>query len=80
MKFNKLEEIEIKILKIVGSIKKTRNKKLDFSSIFDSLEMLEFIEKLENKFDIKLDYKNINKKNFSSKENLSKLINKIEKK
>lgn len=77
---NKLIEIEIKVLKIAGSIKKLKNKKVDFSLIFDSLEMLDFIEKLENKFNIKLDYKSINKKNFSSKENLSKLINKIEKK
>ena len=46
---------------------------------FDSLEMLEFIEKLENKFDFKFEYKFINKKNFSSIKNLSKLINKIEK-
>tara|TARA_X000000950_G_C13850498_1_gene634288 strand:+ start:419 stop:661 length:243 start_codon:yes stop_codon:yes gene_type:complete len=80
MKYNKLGEIEIKILKIARTIKEIQNKKIDFSSIFDSLEMLEFIEKLENKFNIKLDYKSINKKNFSSKQNLSKLINKIEKK
>ena len=80
MAMNKLIEIEIKVLKIAGSIKKLKNKKVDFSLIFDSLEMLDFIEKLENKFNIKLDYKSINKKNFSSKENLSKLINKIEKK
>jgi len=80
MMMNKLIEIEIKVLKIAGSIKKLQNKKVDFSLIFDSLEMLDFIEKLENKFNIKLDYKSINKKNFSSKENLSKLINKIEKK
>ena len=80
MTMNKLIEIEIKVLKIAGSIKKLKNKKVDFSLIFDSLEMLDFIEKLENKFNIKLDYKSINKKNFSSKENLSKLINKIEKK
>ena len=31
---------------------------------FDSLEMLEFIEKLENKFDFKFEYKFINKKFF----------------
>lgn len=80
MKYNKLGEIEIKILKIARTVKEIQNKKIDFSSIFDSLEMLEFIEKLENKFNIKLDYKSINKKNFSSKQNLSKLINKIEKK
>ena len=42
--------------------------------------MLEFIEKLESKFNLKLDYKYINKKNFSNIENLSKLIKKIEKK
>ena len=52
---NKLIEIEIKVLKIAGSIKKLQNKKVDFSLIFDSLEMLDFIEKLENKFNIKLD-------------------------
>ena len=80
MKLNKLSEIEIQILKIANSIKKLKNKKVDFSVIFDSLEMLEFIEKLESKFNLKLDYKYINKKNFSNIENLSKLIKKIEKK
>ncbi len=75
-----MSEIEMKVLKIASSIKKLKNKKADFSMFFDSLEMLEFIEKLEHKFNLKLNYKYINKKNFSSIENLSKLINKIEKK
>ena len=80
MKLNKLSETEMEVLKIASRIKKLKNKKVDFSMYFDSLEMLEFIEKLENKFDFKFEYKFINKKNFSSIKNLSKLINKIEKK
>ena len=80
MKLNKSLETEIKVFKIASSIKKLKNKKIDFSMTFDSLEMLEFIEKLEHKFHLKLDNKYINKKNFSSIENLSNLINKIEKK
>ena len=80
MKLNKLSETEMEVLKIASRIKKLKNKKVDFSMYFDSLEMLEFIEKLENKFDFKFEYKFINKKNFSSIKNLSKLIYKIEKK
>ena len=80
MKLNKLSETEMEVLKIASRIKKLKKKKVDFSMYFDSLEMLEFIEKLENKFDFKFEYKFINKKNFSSIKNLSKLIKKIEKK
>ena len=71
---------QAQILKIASRIKKIRNKKINFSILFDSLEMLEFIENLENEFKIKLDYNYVNKKNFSSIDNLSKIIKKIEKK
>ncbi len=71
---------QTQIIKIASRIKKIKNKKVDFSMLFDSLEMLEFIENLENEFKIKLDYNYVNKKNFSSINNLLKIIKKIEKK
>ncbi len=71
---------QTQIIKIASRIKKIKNKKVDFSILFDSLEMLEFIENLENEFKIKLDYNYVNKKNFSSINNLLKIIKKIEKK
>ena len=54
---------QTQILKIASRIK-IRNKKTNFSVLFDSLEMLEFIENLENEFKIKLDYNYVNKKIF----------------
>lgn len=69
-----------KILRAAYQIKKLKVNKLDFSEVFDSLEMLEFIENLEKEFRIKLSYKYVNKINFSSVDNLLKIIKKIEKK
>lgn len=69
-----------KILRAAYQIKKLKVNQLDFSEVFDSLEMLEFIENLEKEFRIKLSYKYVNKINFSSVDNLLKIIKKIEKK
>lgn len=80
MKIDKIAQYNNKIFKIASRIKKIKNKNINFSVIFDSLEMLEFIEQLENEFKIKIGYKSINKFNFTSINNLSKEIEKIEKK
>ena len=71
-----------KIKKIVFRIKKNKKlnlKKINFSEDFDSLEMLNFVEIIEKFFKIKISSKELNYKNFSSLQNLQKMIEKNEK-
>ena len=71
-----------RIKKIVFRIKKNKKlnlKKINFSEDFDSLEMLNFVEIIEKFFKIKISSKELNYKNFSSLQNLQKMIEKNEK-
>lgn len=66
--------IEKKIQKIVYSIKKKIDLNSDLFSQLDSIQFLNLIIKLEEKFKIKISEKKINKKNFRNIESIKKII------
>ena len=72
---NFLKNIKKIIIRILKN-KKIDLKKINFSQDLDSLEMLTFVELLEEFFKIKFKNDDLSYKNFSSLENLQKLINK----
>ena len=66
--------IEKKIQKIVYSIKKKIDLNSDLFSQLDSIQFLNLIIKLEEKFKINISEKKINKKNFRNIESIKKII------
>jgi len=72
---NFLKQIK-KIITKIANNKKLNLKKINFSQDFDSLQMLDLFEALENFFKIKFSDKDLNYKNFSSLKNLEKIIKK----
>jgi acyl carrier protein len=65
----------IKLEDIFFEIKKKKYKKnISIAEALDSIEILEFIVKIEKKFKIKIDPKKINEKNFKSLETIFQFI------
>jgi acyl carrier protein len=65
----------IKLEDIFFEIKKKKYKKnISIAEALDSIEILEFIVKIEKKFKIKIDPKKINEKNFKSLETILQFI------
>jgi len=64
-----------KLKKIFFEVKKRKyNKRVKIYESLDSIEILEFISKIEKVFKIKLSSNNINEKNFYSLETINNLI------
>ena len=66
--------IEKKIKKIIYSIKKNINFKSDIFTQLDSIQFLNLVIKLEEKFQIKFPEKKINKANFKNLKSIKKII------
>lgn len=66
--------IEKKIKKIIYSIKKNINFKSDIFVQLDSIQFLNLVIKLEEKFQIKFPEKKINKANFKNLKSIKKII------
>ena len=76
MKLYKKKNINlIKLKNIFFEIKKKKYKKNKLiAEVLDSIEVLEFISKIEKKFQIEIDHKKINEKNFKSLETIHQFI------
>lgn len=66
--------IEKKIKKIIYSIKRNIDFKSDIFAQLDSIQFLDLIIKLEEKFQIKFLEKQINKANFTNIKSIKKII------
>ena len=66
--------IEKKIKKIIYSIKRNIDFKSDIFAQLDSIQFLDLIIKLEEKFQIKFLEKQINKANFKNIKSIKKII------
>jgi|SaaInlStandDraft_5_1057022.scaffolds.fasta_scaffold359774_1 acyl carrier protein len=65
----------IKLEKIFLDIKKIKYKEnIIVSEILDSIEILDFIAKIEKTFQLEIDQKKINEKNFRSLETISHFV------
>ena len=65
----------IKLEKIFLDIKKIKYKEnIVVSEILDSIEILDFIAKIEKTFQLEIDQKKINEKNFRSLETISHFV------
>jgi len=69
--------IKKKLLLILQEIKKINYKKDNIFNKFDSMEMLDLISAIEQKFQIKINYIFLNKKNFKNLMALTNLIHQI---
>ena len=65
----------IKLEKIFLEIKKKKYKKSTIiAEILDSIEILDFIAKIEKTFQVEIDQKKINEKNFKSLETINHFV------
>ena len=65
----------IKLEKIFLEIKKKKNKKnIIIAETLDSIEILDFIAKIEKIFQVEINQKKINEKNFKSLETINQFV------